>query len=235
MPMIWRTLPDLSVIAPSASSAGLLSPVAEGPFRRRIGRGQYSTPQPSGRLLPVMGCFCCVRLHRSCSRCTGGPAAATPHSCSATGQRSKMQFETQPGRVGLDMRKPRLALSWSTRRLHRHAAYCNYMASQQWFALRERWAADWVEKHGSAPHCLICGVECDDLHHRTYERLGNVALRDLIPLCRGCHGVLHRMLETDRSWRRLNRAQATDLIVVTLRRKAHKRGVGHWVRKTSRA
>ena len=112
------------------------------------------------------------------------------------------------------------------------------MASQRWFALRERWAADWVEMHGTEPRCLVCDVEwalCDDLHHRTYERLGSEARRDLIPLCRSCHGALHRMLETDRSWRRLDRSQATDLIVVTLRRTAHKRGVRQWARKTSKA
>ena len=102
------------------------------------------------------------------------------------------------------------------------------MASQQWFALRERWAADWAARDGTEPHCLICGAEwslCDDLHHRTYERLGREADRDLIPLCRSCHSALHRVLESDRSWRRLNRAQATDLIVLRLRRRAHKRGV----------
>ena len=44
--------------------------------------------------------------------------------------------------------------------------------------------------------------------------------RDLIPLCRNCHMALHRVLEFDRSWRRLDRAQATDLIVKALRRKA---------------
>jgi hypothetical protein len=46
---------------------------------------------------------------------------------------------------------------------------------------------------------------------------------------------VHQMLETDRSWRRLDRAQATDLIVVTLRRKAHKWGVRQWAMKTSKA
>jgi 5-methylcytosine-specific restriction endonuclease McrA len=99
------------------------------------------------------------------------------------------------------------------------------MASQQWFALRERWAEDWAARHGNEPHCRICGIEwalCDDLHHRTSERLGKEARQDLIPLCRSCHGALHRILESDRSWRRLNRAQATDLIVLNLRRKARK-------------
>ena len=138
-----------------------------------------------------------------------------------------MPFETQPAKGGRAMRSPRPRLAWSTGRIHRRAAYCNYMASEQWFALRERWAADWVENHGTQPHCLVCGVEwalCDDLHHRTYERLGREAGADLIPLCRSCHGALHRILETDRSWRRLSRAQATDLIVLSLRRKVQKRG-----------
>jgi hypothetical protein len=149
-------------------------------------------------------------------------------SYNETGLRSKMPFETQPAKGGRAMRSPRPGLAWSTGRIHRRAAYCNYMASEQWFALRERWVADWVEDHGNQPHCLVCGAEwalCDDLHHRTYERLGREAGADLIPLCRSCHGALHRILETDRSWRRLNRAQATDLIVLTLRRKVHKRAI----------
>jgi hypothetical protein len=128
-------------------------------------------------------------------------------------------------RVGRAVRKPRAGLAWSTSRIQRRAAYCNYMASQQWFERRERWATDWVARHGTEPHCLICDVEwalCDDLRHRTYDRLGSEGYRDLIPLCRGCHGALHRILETDRSWRRLDGAQATDLIVKALRRKVRK-------------
>jgi 5-methylcytosine-specific restriction endonuclease McrA len=77
--------------------------------------------------------------------------------------------------------------------------------------------------HGFEPCCLICGatwlLERDDLHHRTYARLGHESCRDLIPLCRSCHGEIHRVLESDRSWRRLDRAQATDLIVKALRRR----------------
>jgi hypothetical protein len=151
-----------------------------------------------------------------------------PHSCNATGPRLKTPFEMKPDKVGQVVRNPRTGLPWSPRRIHRRAAYCNYMASQQWFALRECWAADWAARNGSEPQCLICGIEwalCDDLHHRTYESLGNETYRDLIPLCRSCHDTLHRVLETDRSWRRPNRAQATDLVVLTLRRKARKRGV----------
>ena len=121
------------------------------------------------------------------------------------------------------MRDPRPGLIWSTGRLARRAAYCDYMSSPQWFALREQWARDWMARHGIEPCCLICGapwlLERDDLHHRTYARLGHESCRDLIPLCRSCHGELHRVLESDRSWRRLDRAQATDLIVKALRRR----------------
>jgi hypothetical protein len=97
------------------------------------------------------------------------------------------------------------------------------MASPQWFALRGRWAKDWKAHHGVEPCCLICGtrwsLERDDLHHRTYARLGHEGSRDLIPLCRICHGALHRVLEFNPSWRQIDRVQATDLIVKVLRRR----------------
>ena len=160
------------------------------------------------------------------------------HSCNATGPRSKMRFEMKPDRVGRSMRKPRPGLAWPTGRIHRRAAYCNYVASEQWFSLRDRWVADWVARHGTEPRCLICGVEwalCDDFHPRTHERLGSEVRRDLIPLCRSCHGVVHLKLETDRSWRRLDRAQTMDLVVVKLRRKALKRGARQWARRIPRA
>jgi len=103
------------------------------------------------------------------------------------------------------------------------------MASPEWFALREIWAIDWAARYDAEPCCLICGAACTlrhgDVHHRSYIRLGHEGRHDLIPLCRTCHDTLHRVLESDRSWRRLDRAQATDLIVATLRRKALALGV----------
>jgi hypothetical protein len=120
------------------------------------------------------------------------------------------------------MRDPRPGFVWSTGRLARRAAYCDYMASPRWFALRQRWVEDWTTRHGIEPTCLICGsrwsLERADLHHRTYARLGYEGARDLIPLCRLCHSALHRVLEINPSWCRHDRAKATDLIVKTLRR-----------------
>ena len=161
-----RTEPEVSQTAQSGGGRSISTSTRE----RAI-----STPPPFGRLLRAMGCSCCVRLDRSCSPSARGRPAPTPTSYSAIGPRSKMPFAAQADKVGRAMRKPRPGLPWSTRRIHRRAAYCNYMASQQWFALRERWAADWVARHGSEPRCLICDVEwalCDDLHHRTYDHLG---------------------------------------------------------------
>jgi 5-methylcytosine-specific restriction endonuclease McrA len=140
-----------------------------------------------------------------------------------------MRFVRLPHRTGRAVREPRPDLTWSTRRIHRRLAYGDYMASPEWFALREIWAMDWAARYDAEPCCLICGaawtLRHGDVHHRSYIRLGHEGRHDLIPLCRTCHDTLHRVLESDRSWRRLDRAQATDLIVATLRRKALALGV----------
>lgn len=121
------------------------------------------------------------------------------------------------------MRDPRPGLVWSVKHLRLRVAYCDYMSSAEWFELRERWAEDWKYRHGAEPCCLICGaawtLHRGDLHHRSYARLGHEDDRDLVALCRPCHGALHRVLESDRTWRRLGRTQATDLIIKVLRRK----------------
>lgn len=121
------------------------------------------------------------------------------------------------------MRDPRPGIAWSFGRLRRRAVYRDYMASPAWFARRQHWANEWMARHGTEPYCLVCGdpwsLRHDDLHHRTYARLGHEAHHDLIPLCRVCHRALHRVLESNPSWRRLDRRQATDLIVVALRHK----------------
>ena len=121
------------------------------------------------------------------------------------------------------MREPRPGLAWSLRRLERRLAYRDYMASPRWFARRKRWAAELAARHTAAPGCAVCGgawsLSRDDLHHRSYVRLGHEADEDLVALCRPCHREVDRVFESDRSWRRLDRAQATDLIVSALRRR----------------
>lgn len=121
------------------------------------------------------------------------------------------------------MREPRAGIAWSAARIARRAVYSHYLGNPAWYRRRERWLEDWTARHGRAPDCLVCGapwtLRDGHLHHRTYVRLGHECPSDLIPLCHDCHHDLHRILESSPSWRRLDRAQAADLIVTALRAK----------------
>ena len=120
------------------------------------------------------------------------------------------------------MREPRPGLAWSGRRVATRAAYGVYMASPEWFRLRERWLAEYrAGREGADPVCVVCGCEwtlrSGDLHHRSYRRLGREDWRDLMPLCRPHHHAMHALLEADPAWRRLGRPQASELIAAKLR------------------
>jgi len=80
---------------------------------------------------------------------------------------------------------------------------------------------------GSDPMCAVCGAEWrlshDDLHHRSYRRLGHEEYQDLVPMCRFCHHRLHVLLDGNSEWRHIRHEQATDLLIVYMRKE---RGVG---------
>jgi hypothetical protein len=102
------------------------------------------------------------------------------------------------------------------------------MSSDEWLAWRERWWQAWVAAHHSEPRCMVCAgpwsLRRDDLHHRSYDRLGAERYEDLIPLDRACHDRLHRILESTPTWQRVGREHATDVIVARLRRSTTPRG-----------
>ena len=56
----------------------------------------------------------------------------------------------------------------------------------------------------------------DDLHHLSYDRLGNERHEDLLPLCRTCHRALHRILDTSPHWRAMPRSTASLAIIERL-------------------
>ena len=122
------------------------------------------------------------------------------------------------------MREPRPGLGWSAGRIALRARYADYMDSEAWRRRRRQWLNSWVARHGRPPVCAVCGCPWSlahgDLHHRSYGRLGHETTTDLIPLCRACHTQVHDLLESTPSWRRLDRAQATDMAVGRLRRRA---------------
>lgn len=65
-------------------------------------------------------------------------------------------------------------------------SYKDYLDSDEWKKLRtrvRRRARGWCERCKVGPRA--------DVHHLTYERLGNERLDDLVAVCRECHEHLH--------------------------------------------
>lgn len=72
---------------------------------------------------------------------------------------------------------------------NRNGSYVDYKAylkSKRWLAKRLKLFA----VRGRA--CEQCGSTVTiHVHHKTYERLGNEKLNDLMVLCKACHDVIH--------------------------------------------
>ncbi len=65
-----------------------------------------------------------------------------------------------------------------------------YRRSELWRETKRRYrSSDYPQR------CLICGSRDFDLHHRSYSRLGDEELFDLVPLCRRHHDQLHELLD----------------------------------------
>jgi hypothetical protein len=64
--------------------------------------------------------------------------------------------------------------------------YGTYLRSAHWRKLRAAYQAS------DLPQGCICGEgEGVQLHHITYERVGDERLSDLVPLCPSCHSLVH--------------------------------------------
>lgn len=89
------------------------------------------------------------------------------------------------------------------------AGYSEYIQSDAWKAKRRQYFARTKE-----PRCYVCeksGVPLD-LHHKTYKNLGNERMMDLVPVCRNCHELIHRMYaertnRNDGIWQITNKAR----------------------------
>lgn len=68
--------------------------------------------------------------------------------------------------------------------------YRRYMESEEWEATKAWWRRHRGPKRR---RCQVCHDRHYDLHHRTYDRLGDERLRDLVPLCRRHHQAVHRL------------------------------------------
>ena len=65
--------------------------------------------------------------------------------------------------------------------------YYEYLQSSEWKAKRE------LVLIRDKYKCQICNIKmADDVHHLTYENLGNEKLSDLLSVCRECHIKIHK-------------------------------------------
>jgi len=67
-----------------------------------------------------------------------------------------------------------------------YATYADYLASDHWKDVRRRF---WSSKLGQ--RCAGCKGKPTQIHHRTYARLGDERLNDLVAVCRPCHVYIH--------------------------------------------
>jgi len=85
------------------------------------------------------------------------------------------------------------------------------MQSPQWRMFRAAWLNTYDSKH-KVRRCYCCGVAQSDwprsfdLHHRTYERLGNEHYNDLVLVCSGRGGCHPKITH---AWRARNRTGLT--------------------------
>jgi len=67
--------------------------------------------------------------------------------------------------------------------------YHDYLQSADW-AKRRQWVLEFWDHR-----CALCfSTEKLEVHHRTYQRLGQEKLTDLIVLCDACHEQFHEKL-----------------------------------------
>lgn len=66
-----------------------------------------------------------------------------------------------------------------------------YLNSEHWLEFARIVREFWGNK------CVMCNKSAKDVHHRTYERLGNERLQDVVLLCRDCHDKHHEKSDND--------------------------------------
>jgi hypothetical protein len=96
--------------------------------------------------------------------------------------------------------------------------YKSYIQSDEWRRVRERYRASRLPQT-----CHVCNVARVDLHHKTYKRLGNERLTDLVPLCRDHHTEAHTLVRA--AWARGANKSKVNLwsVARTMRRQRIKR------------
>jgi hypothetical protein len=103
--------------------------------------------------------------------------------------------------------------------------YDGYIGSDAWLRRRRRWLAIERRAHGGRIYCAICGcvwgtkTSGGELHHLTYDRLGDERHEDLVALCAADHRAVERLFVLG-AYRGVPRELAMRSVVAALRAKA---------------
>lgn len=69
--------------------------------------------------------------------------------------------------------------------------YREYLRSPEWKATKIKYLKSRLPKE-----CGVCGAAWNNamqFHHKTYKRLGNEWLMDIVPVCDPCHLLIHEV------------------------------------------
>lgn len=70
--------------------------------------------------------------------------------------------------------------------------YSEYLKTECWQKKRQQAIEFWGQR------CMVCDSQnALNVHHRTYRRLGNESVLDLVVLCSDCHALFHNKLNRD--------------------------------------
>jgi len=82
----------------------------------------------------------------------------------------------------------------------RKLSYPEYLKTDHWKAVRQR---ELITANG---RCRLCNSDGPlDVHHRTYERLGEELPEDVLALCRPCHESHHDKAKITNDYPKINR------------------------------
>ena len=73
--------------------------------------------------------------------------------------------------------------------LSRYLRYEDYLQSLSWIKKAHQFKHD-------HPSCFRCGGVGQNVHHKTYERIGTELQSDLVVLCRDCHQLVHTYVQS---------------------------------------
>lgn len=132
-------------------------------------------------------------LYRQCINCGGSTNRTKPLSSKKYGNEIRREFDYgsfDRWKESVSSEKEQLSRAKKNFNFFNspYYKYVLYLNSPEWKAKREL-----VFKRDNCK-CQKCKIEiADDVHHLTYENLGNEKLSELLSICRECHKKIHKM------------------------------------------